>query len=334
MSTFFIFASIILFFLVLIYIKNFNNDQFDLEGTSLEAKFSIIINKLNNVAFRGGGKIKNFDKRQLNIYQEGSNQLIQFSYSTGSLSITWKYKYFQKEVIYSKTFDNVRNLSVFEQGQIADSMINQMSNVVEKHKANVLKEFPSLSSEVKKQSYVEQNDIQKENKINDPILSDTINKKYHIIKEGVQLGEFTVEEIRVNSNINREVLVWTEGMIDWKIITEVEELKDCLNKIPPPPPSYQTKQKSNKLKVYTPQYITRGFVLIAVLIIAIMITPYYQSLALVILFVARILTAIEVYRRAKLYEINSTWWTFFALLSPILTSFFFAFAIPKKNKTY
>ena len=41
------------------------------------------------------------------------NQMIEFLYSQGVLAITWKYKYYQKELIHKRSFLNVRNLSLF-----------------------------------------------------------------------------------------------------------------------------------------------------------------------------------------------------------------------------
>ena len=60
-------------------------------------------------------------------------------YSTGHLTITWKYKYFQKEVVHEKIFNNVRNLSIFEQQRIAEIMVSEMAVVISNHQNNVLK---------------------------------------------------------------------------------------------------------------------------------------------------------------------------------------------------
>ena len=64
-----------------------------------------------------------------------------FHYSTGHLTIIWKYKYFQKEVTLERQFDNVRYINIIEQQVIADEMINEMTRVVEIHKAKVLGGF-------------------------------------------------------------------------------------------------------------------------------------------------------------------------------------------------
>ena len=84
------------------------------------------------------GKVTTLDKRSFNLYQDGKNQIIKFEYGTGHLTITWKYKYFQKEIVHEKQYDNVRNLSLFEQQKIADNIISEMEQVVENHKNNVI----------------------------------------------------------------------------------------------------------------------------------------------------------------------------------------------------
>ncbi len=112
-------------------------DSEDLQGKSAAEKFSIVVAAINNAAFDGSGKITYLDKKTFNLY-DGSNQIINFMYSTGNLSITWKYKYFQKEVKHEHTFTNARNLSIFEQQAIAETMINETRVVIRKHKIDVL----------------------------------------------------------------------------------------------------------------------------------------------------------------------------------------------------
>ena len=77
-------------------------------------------------------------KREFNLYEDGQNQIIKFQYSTGHLTITWKYKYFQKEIVHERQFNDVRNLSLFDQQKIGEQMINEMAIVVERHKNNVI----------------------------------------------------------------------------------------------------------------------------------------------------------------------------------------------------
>lgn len=117
-----------------------NQDSYDLQGQTLSHKFQVIVNTLNADAYRGRGHVTSLDKRSFNLYEDGQNQIIHFHYSTGHLTITWKYKYFQKEVIHERQFNDVRNLSLFEQQKIAEVMIKEMTLVIANHKNNVLGE--------------------------------------------------------------------------------------------------------------------------------------------------------------------------------------------------
>lgn len=115
-----------------------NKDNYELQDQPLSDKFGVIVNSINDVAFTGKGLTSPLNKRAFNLYENGQNQIILFRYSTGHLTIMWKYKYFQKEIVHERTFNNVRNLSIFEQQRIADQMIFEMAQVVENHKNNVI----------------------------------------------------------------------------------------------------------------------------------------------------------------------------------------------------
>lgn len=115
-----------------------SKDNDDLQGRTLDDKFNVIVHMINEAAFNGRGSVTTLDKREFNLYEEGQNQIIKFQYSTGHLTITWKYKYFQKEVVHERQFNDVRNLSLFEQQKIGEQMINEMTIVVERHKNNVI----------------------------------------------------------------------------------------------------------------------------------------------------------------------------------------------------
>jgi hypothetical protein len=122
-----------------IFFLAFSKDREDLQWQTLDQKFSVIVDIINNFAYEGMGSVTILDKREFNLYKDEENQIIKFLYGTGHLTIIWKYKYFQKEVIYKRQFTDVRNLSIFEQKKIADQIIAEMSHVIEKHKKDVLK---------------------------------------------------------------------------------------------------------------------------------------------------------------------------------------------------
>lgn len=120
------------------FLRDLNKDNTDLDGISLSDKFKIIVDELNLRAFNGRGDIILVDKRNFNLYEDGQNQIIQFEYSTGTLTIRWRFKYFHEEVIHEKHFHDARNLSASDQDMIASQMIEEMSQIIELHKKKVL----------------------------------------------------------------------------------------------------------------------------------------------------------------------------------------------------
>ena len=129
---------VIIGYILIRFFISLSKDNDDLQGRTLDDKFNVIVNVINDAAFNGRGSVTTLDKREFNLYEEGQNQTIKFQYSTGHLTITWKYKYFQKEVVHKRQFNDVRNLSLFEQQKIGEQMIKEMAIVVERHKNNVI----------------------------------------------------------------------------------------------------------------------------------------------------------------------------------------------------
>ena len=123
---------------IVMFFVSMNRDKRDLFENPLDKKFSILIRMINEAAFDGKGDVTILSQRELNIYKNGANQIIQFLYSTGKLTVIWKYKYFQKEVVHERTFGKVRNLSVFEQKAIGESLLMEMGAIIEEHKQKVL----------------------------------------------------------------------------------------------------------------------------------------------------------------------------------------------------
>lgn len=129
----------IVLFLIANAVINSGKDENDLAGKTLDEKFNVIVNQINLAVFEGEGQLKYFDKKHFKLYPAtGSNQIVEFLYSQGMLSITWKYKYFQKELVFRKNLSNVRNLSLFEQEKIARDVIGQMEIKVQEHNNQVM----------------------------------------------------------------------------------------------------------------------------------------------------------------------------------------------------
>ena len=132
---------VIVGFILIRFFISLSKDNYDLQGRTLDDKFNVIVNMINETAFGGRGSVTTLDKREFNLYEEGQNQIIKFHYSTGHLTITWKYKYFQKEVVHKRQFNYVRNLSIFDQQKIGEQMIKEMAITVERHKNNVIRDI-------------------------------------------------------------------------------------------------------------------------------------------------------------------------------------------------
>ena len=63
--------------------------------------------------------------------------------------------------------------------------------------------------------------------------------EYYIAKDGKATGPFdmkTLKEMAKNGELLKDSLVWKEGMIDWKLAKDVNELQSVFNVIPPIPP--------------------------------------------------------------------------------------------------
>jgi hypothetical protein len=125
--------------ILFLFLRDMNKDKSDLRGISVGQKFSTIISLINREAFQGQGKITAIDIRECNLYKTGENQIIHFLYSTGNLTVIWKYKYYQQEVIHQKVFRDVRNLTELQQQSIARSMISEMRSIIKAHQWKITK---------------------------------------------------------------------------------------------------------------------------------------------------------------------------------------------------
>ena len=97
-------------------------------------RYTTLIDILNEVAFSGKGKITMINNNTFKLYDGMSNQIIIFYYENAIkyLTITWKYKYWQREVVFERKFDTTE-----DQTDFADQLIDDFAEVVAKHKAKV-----------------------------------------------------------------------------------------------------------------------------------------------------------------------------------------------------
>lgn len=70
-----------------------------------------------------------------------------------------------------------------------------------------------------------------------------MDKKYFIQRGKEKLGKFSVNEL--SEHITHDTYVWCAGMADWKKASEVDELSNILEELPPPLP--KNNKESNEL---------------------------------------------------------------------------------------
>ena len=134
---------LVIFVLALIFVpftRQFVKDKEELSRNPINKKFEILVGGINDVMLDGKGEVTLFDDdpRLMNLMSDDKrNMLIQFYYSTGNLSITLKYKFLQKELVYEKQFSGLRNLSAFMQRDIANEFIEICGRKIAEHQQNV-----------------------------------------------------------------------------------------------------------------------------------------------------------------------------------------------------
>lgn len=67
-----------------------------------------------------------------------------------------------------------------------------------------------------------------------------MNQNFYVAVSGQQQGPFTIDELRTK-NIQRDTLVWTEGLENWTKAEYLPFLKDILKSVPPPLPKLDEK---------------------------------------------------------------------------------------------
>lgn len=130
----------------------------------LENRFAVLIKHLNNHSFNGSGSILNRREKSFDLYDNQSNQMLHFSYNgfIEELVITWKYKYYQEELVqkfYAR--DKIWFMSNEEQTDYAKSVIQAMKEALDAHKERVHEKL-GVGSKVKNHIDKNQIDIKQE----------------------------------------------------------------------------------------------------------------------------------------------------------------------------
>lgn len=117
------------------FLKDFNKDNKDLENQNIYKKFKVLADNINQSAYQGQGRIRMHpnDKRSFHIYMPNAPQIVEFNYSTGHLTIIWRYKYLgDNEIVYEETLRNVRDISNEQQRSVSKQIINEMNRRIDK----------------------------------------------------------------------------------------------------------------------------------------------------------------------------------------------------------
>lgn len=115
-------------------------DRSELHENPMEKKFYILITRINDLLMDGKGEVVKFkdDPRTLNLFDDNhANMIINFYYSTGSLTITLKYKYYQVELVKKMQFDNMRQAETFRQQDVANYFCEEATAAIRQHQDKV-----------------------------------------------------------------------------------------------------------------------------------------------------------------------------------------------------
>lgn len=115
-------------------------DRSELHENPMERKFYILITRINDLLMNGNGEVVKFkdDPRMLNLFdQNHANMIIHFYYSTGSLTITLKYKYYHVELVKKMQFHNMRQAETFRQQDVANYLCGEASSAIRQHQIKI-----------------------------------------------------------------------------------------------------------------------------------------------------------------------------------------------------
>lgn len=122
---------------VLKYKSELKKDDTLLENTDLESLLNPLLKKLNEYSFNGKGSLTFHNRKSFDLYDNESNQIIFFQLNTGRIYITWKYKYYQQEMIYKRTLYDLKDATEEGQKESAELIINEFEIKLQKHKNRV-----------------------------------------------------------------------------------------------------------------------------------------------------------------------------------------------------
>jgi hypothetical protein len=128
-----IFTIAVVLIVIFLFWRALNKDRIELKDTTLEQKFSVMVNLINQSAYGGEGRTHSLSWRSFNLYRENAQQIFNFNYSTGHLTVTWKFKWYHQEMVYSEDFNYVRNITDAKQAELATRFLEECRVKMESH---------------------------------------------------------------------------------------------------------------------------------------------------------------------------------------------------------
>lgn len=156
-TTFIILGTIFLVFRIISkFRKELKTDNKELNSQNLEDKFKFLIEGLNEYCYQGLGKITNIDKQALSIYKQNSCQIVNIEYGAGILTIIWKFKYFNQEMIYKRNLTEARDATLDWQKKALQTVISEFLEQYKKHEDKI-NASGIVGAELSKQGISEEN---------------------------------------------------------------------------------------------------------------------------------------------------------------------------------
>lgn len=121
---------LILAAIILPFTRDMMKDKVELAQNPINEKFKTLIAHINEGLMNGNGELTLFDDdpKLANLLDPNHpNMIVRFWYTTGSLTIELGYKYYQKEVTMKKQYHGLRNVTLFQQKDIAYDFLSKHS---------------------------------------------------------------------------------------------------------------------------------------------------------------------------------------------------------------
>ena len=130
-------ACLVLAAIILAYTRDLLKDRMELRKTRIEDKFRIILGEIDFSLLNGKGTIlPHSQPRTVNMCDD--HVMISLWYGTGHLTITMVYEFEGREIIFDRTYGNVRDITDDDQRNIARNyFIPYAREQVEQHRMNV-----------------------------------------------------------------------------------------------------------------------------------------------------------------------------------------------------